>query len=91
MMRQHDFFSALLSAVLCLATFSGSTLADVTTLQLVENFNSMNNDQGYVFKRQTINPTNSSDLYFNNASNTGEIRLENQADSSTGQTPSNDK
>ena len=82
-MRRHDFFSPALFAVLFLTTFSGTALADLSTQQLVDDFNTMNNPNGYLFRASTIG--NGSLASYGLRS--GEIRLQNYADPVTGQTP----
>ena len=83
MMRQRCFFSASLSAVLFLITISGSVVADLSTQLIVDEFNSMNDDQGYLF-RTSIIQTGSSAFY---GPGSGEIRLLNNADPLAGQVP----
>ena len=85
-MKQHDYYSTLLSFVLFLVTMSGPVVADSVTRQIYESFNNMNSGSGYLFMKQ-FTPTNSSDLYYNQGLHSGEIRLENASDLLVGQTP----
>ena len=82
-MRQHTLTSALLSAVLSLIVFSGTALADLSTQQIVDDFNAMNNLQGYLFRAMAIGNGSLASYGLNS----GEIRLQNTTDSVTGQTP----
>ena len=75
MMKQRDFFSTSLFAVLFTAMFACSALADSATEQIRDNFNNMNNQQGYAFNWQ---PGTDYSGYF--GLRTGEIRLVNNGD-----------
>ena len=80
-MRRHDFFSPSLFGVLILITFSGTAVADLSTQQLVDDFNTMNNPNGYLFRTYITND------FYNSQIGSGEMRLRNYADPLTGRTP----
>ena len=82
MMRQRDIFFHSLFGVLFLITFTGSALADLSTQQIVDDFNTMNNQQGYLYRTRIIQ----TGLFGFYGQRSGEIRLANDAPS-TGQTP----